>query len=408
MEFIFFILIIIFLWNLLSSHLMNDDSSSSMNNTNRLQLKIMEVPSSEKSENFADTKMYGIYIKGDPGIDDQKVKNYYSCVKVYDEDGNASINSTLRDMADSGGGFEGLLPIGDMNGKYWPEWTRISILIQETLIGPYKGNRRLRAECTFWPETQLPFYSAGILQFADSATAYQKTFFKTGFTKMATASFDFNLINCGYLELDEDKLTIQKASVRLALSIAYADGSLDMKERTLIKKWIINAIQWTASNQEEKVKNALNNELDQSLKDGKKNTIDIAKVCNEIVNIGSRADKISLIELCLDVMAVDGEANKEELKQIEKISSLIGIDYDDITKMKDQRLVKLDPSSEFFDSLEEILGIDPDWDKNKIQKHLITIYGKWNAKVGVLQEGVKKDNAQKMLNLIAEAKKKYL
>ena len=106
-------------------------------------------------------------------------------------------------------------------------------------------------------------------------------------------------------------------------------------------------------------------------------------------------------------MAADGEADKEELKQIEKISKLIGIDYNEISKMKDQRLIKLDPSTASAEGLEEKLGIDPSWNKAKIKKHIISLYGKWNGRLNSLPEGVERENAQKMLDLIAEARKKY-
>ena len=114
-----------------------------------------------------------------------------------------------------------------------------------------------------------------------------------------------------------------------------------------------------------------------------------------------------MLELCLDVMAADGEADQEELKQIAEISDLIGIDYEEVTKLKDQRLIKLDPASSSMSGLEEKLGIDPDWDKEKINKHIISLFALWNGRISTLAEGNERDNAQKMLDLIAEARKKY-
>jgi hypothetical protein len=34
-------------------------------------------------------------------------------------------------------------------------------------------------------------------------------------------------------------------------------------------------------------------------------------------------------------------------------------------------------------------------------------YGKWNGRLNSLSEGIERENAQKMLDLIAEARKKY-
>ena len=120
-----------------------------------------------------------------------------------------------------------------------------------------------------------------------------------------------------------------------------------------------------------------------------------------------RADKFGLVELCLDVMAADGEADKEELKQISQIAKMIGVDYEEIKKMKDKRLIKLDPNATSNASPEETLGIDPEWDKQKINAHILNEYSKWNGRLNSLPEGTERENAQKMLDLLAEARKKY-
>ena len=58
-------------------------------------------------------------------------------------------------------------------------------------------------------------------------------------------------------------------------------------------------------------------------------------------------------------------------------------------------------------SIEEILGIEKSWDKDRIKKHLTTEFQKWNNRYSTLKEGEERNNAQLMLNKIAEARKKY-
>ena len=58
-------------------------------------------------------------------------------------------------------------------------------------------------------------------------------------------------------------------------------------------------------------------------------------------------------------------------------------------------------------SIEEILGIEKSWDKEKIKKHLTTEFQKWNNRISTLKEGEERNNAQLMLNKIADARKKY-
>jgi len=365
-----------------------------------LSFKIEELPQEEKLNDLKDTKMFGVYVKGNPKI--TLYEDTAVCFKLYDAESGLVIQSTFENTSEvHGRGFEHIVSLGsEMAGKYWPDWVRISALIPESLIGPYKGNRILMLKCTFWPVNSVPIYDAGIIP-----QEYKQ--YENSFGSVGTHRFYFDLINSGYLELDSERLEIQKASIKLGVSIALADGSLDQQEGNQIKKWIKGIIDSTSDTQKDNVKEMLNNELKDSFKNAKKNNISIKNVCENIKDIGSKADKYALIELCLDVMAADGEADKEELKQIEKISKLIGIDYNEISKMKDQRLIKLDPSTASAEGLEEKLGIDPSWNKAKINKHIISLYGKWNGRLNSLPEGVERENAQKMLDLIAEARKKY-
>jgi hypothetical protein len=56
--------------------------------------------------------------------------------------------------------------------------------------------------------------------------------------------------------------------------------------------------------------------------------------------------------------------------------------------------------------MEEKLGINPNWDKEKIKKHIVSEYAKWNGRLNTLQEGTERENAQAMLDLLAEARNK--
>ena len=57
--------------------------------------------------------------------------------------------------------------------------------------------------------------------------------------------------------------------------------------------------------------------------------------------------------------------------------------------------------------MESVLGINPDWNKEKIKTHLNKEFKKWNSRYQNLSEGKERENAQFMLDCIAEARKKY-
>ena len=359
--------------------------------SNKLQFKVEKLPKDEDSI----YETFGVFSKGNPNITlDHPAMLIF---KLFDKTTSLPIVSTFEMTSEeSSRVFEHAVPIGNMQDKYWPDWARVSALIPESLIGPHKGTRTLQLQCFLWYEHLKPEFERGYLP--------EDT---TGGINVFTHEFNFNLTNPGYLEVDDERLEVQVASIKLAISIAMADGTLDKSEGTEIKNWVKGIVDSAGESQRDEIKETLNNALEEAYNEVKSSPIDIEQVCADIKDIGSAADKFDLIELCLDVMAADGEADKEELKQIEQISKLVGIDYDEISKMKDQRLIKLDPTSSSNSGLEEKLDIDPEWDNEKINKHILSLYGKWNGRLNSLSEGIERENAQKMLDLIAEARKKY-
>lgn len=359
--------------------------------SNKLQFKVEKLPKDEDSM----YETFGVFSKGNPNVAlDHPAMLIF---KLFDKTTALPIVSTFEMTSEeSSRVFEHAVSIGNMQDKYWPDWARVSALIPESLIGPHKGSRTLQLQCFLWYEHLKPEFERGYLP--------EDT---TGGINVFTHEFNLHLTNPGYLEVDDERLEVQVASIKLAISIAMADGTLDKSEGTEIKNWVKGIVDSAGESQRDEIKETLNNALEEAYNEVKSSPINIEQVCADIKDIGSAADKFDLIELCLDVMAADGEADKEELKQIEQISKLVGIDYDEISKMKDQRLIKLDPTSSSNSGLEEKLDIDPEWDNEKINKHILSLYGKWNGRLNSLSEGIERENAQKMLDLIAEARKKY-
>ena len=57
--------------------------------------------------------------------------------------------------------------------------------------------------------------------------------------------------------------------------------------------------------------------------------------------------------------------------------------------------------------IEKYLKIDTDQPKEEIRKQLNKEFSKWNSRLNSLSEGSERDNAQRIINLISEARKKY-
>lgn len=369
------------------------EGPSADNLNDKLEFKVEKFPVPESP----DFDVFGIYGQGDPQVNNSAPVIFI--FKLFDKETSLPVLSTFDDTSETNSRvFEDVAKFEDLKEKIFPEWCRLSVLIPDSLIGPKKGTRQLELRCYTWYESFKPSFKNGWLP--------EGSDFKGGIN-LIKHEFTFFLPNSGYMEIDDERLKIQIASIKLAISIALADGSLDKKEGNEIKKWIKGIVESSSESHKEAIKANLNDSLELAFESGKTNSINIKAICSEIKDIGSKADKYDLLELCLDVMAADGEADKNELRQISEISSLIGIDYEEVTRLKDKRLINLDPALLSSSGLEELLGIDPSWSKEEIKEHLLKEFSKYTGRLTTVPEGRQRENAQNMIDKISEAREKY-
>ena len=67
----------------------------------------------------------------------------------------------------------------------------------------------------------------------------------------------------------------------------------------------------------------------------------------------------------------------------------------------------LNPGNVDDADIDTLLGIDPSLSKKEKCKKITKEYAKWNSRLNSLAEGKQKENAQRMLELIPKARKKY-
>ena len=136
-------------------------------------------------------------------------------------------------------------------------------------------------------------------------------------------------------------------------------------------------------------------------------TLRLNELTSRLSEISDKAAHYETIELCHEVMAADGVADTEELKAIRKIAESLGLDLDEVKKIQDQKIISLDSTASGQADIEEFLGIDKSWSKEKIKRYLRDEFQKWNNRLNTLEPGSERDNAQQMIDKISEARKKY-
>jgi tellurite resistance protein len=280
-----------------------------------------------------------------------------------------------------------------------PEWSRIGVVIPDVLRPPRSGRRKFDVWINLVDARNPTDIELGYVD-PDSpspVTTYRQ-------------SFEWNFAESGYEDAAENRAARRPLFVRLAVAVAMADGSFGEPEAATISKWIARQLSVVSENSRENVKQACNNALREAYAEAKSGTLSFSTICEEINAASEPADRYEGIELCLDVMAADGRAEATELELIRKVASVLELDFDELEKMKDQRMVGVTLQvSETSDTnaLESALGIDAKWPPERIREHLREQFKTWNARLNTVNSGEERANVQAHLDLIAQARKKY-
>ena len=209
----------------------------------------------------------------------------------------------------------------------------------------------------------------------------------------------------GYREFFEETKECLALTVKLAMAVAMADGTLDDSEGKLVKEWMVKAITPFSEDNQKDIKSLLNSTMKQAYSELLKGEFSKSKVVERFNEIGDDGAKFVAMELCYDVMAADGVADEEEIHVIRRLGVALELDVQELEKIRDMKMMNI--SSSITTSTSSLLGIDPDWNEEEIKKYLRDEFKKWNARLNNLEQGPDREHAQKMLDLIGEERQKY-
>lgn len=193
----------------------------------------------------------------------------------------------------------------------------------------------------------------------------------------------------------------------MAMAVAMADGSLDDAEGLVMKQWVRRILSTYEDSAIEAMKSRLNNAMRTAFEQAKKNELSRSYLTEQINKLNDTAGSIEAVELCYDVMTADGKLDPSEMTLIGQISNALNIEDDDLEKIRSLKLAKVKGNMIRGEGIEGILGIDPTWPGERACIHLVQEFQRWNSRSATLASGPEQENAQQMLNMIAEARKKY-
>tara|TARA_B100002051_G_scaffold275730_1_gene320713 strand:+ start:2010 stop:3203 length:1194 start_codon:yes stop_codon:yes gene_type:complete len=275
-------------------------------------------------------------------------------------------------------------------GTYFPDWATIAIVPFKILVPPKKGKRKIK-----------PLI---VIENENNGIEIWNSISRAGFNR----TFVYENLSSGYLDFDENRKKSYDLSIKLAVSVSMSDGSLDDSEGFVIKKWMKKTVDsFEDEDTRTSTKNLLNKSFKESHLDAKNGKLSLSDIVNELNDAGDERNKYEAIELCYDVMTADGKAEQGELDMIESIIKSLGLNSKEISNIRDTKMKDLDQDNLKSSKIEDLLNIDTSQSKEKIRKDLTKEFSKWNSRLNSLEEGKDRDNAQKMIDLISEARKKY-
>jgi uncharacterized tellurite resistance protein B-like protein len=207
----------------------------------------------------------------------------------------------------------------------------------------------------------------------------------------------------GYREALALKDEARALCIKIGVYVAMADGDLHEHEGQALQMWIKRMLEGSNSDTRDALKDRLNTALKDGYQEAKNGTLVLSELTERLAAIADVSMKYELVENCYDIAMRSGSNNTQVVDRIAKVLSL---DLAEIEKIRDIKLVNQRRSDQPI-NIEELLGIDPSWDKATINRHLRNEFQKWNNRITSLAEGEEREMAQRMLNAISEARKNY-
>ena len=375
----------------------SDNMHAQLRGMGPFQIELRRQDKNDADQPFDVIEVYG---KGLIPLPSGKSKNIRFITSVIDstDEKKKPILSTVEGFQEIGTiAFQHSVDGGHVNkDEGYISWVRVGTIIPEILVPPSQGSREVLVVTRIVDANINPAINEGFHS-PDRDPAILGSFYEK-FTYVFQAK--------GYEESADERDRASSLSVELAVAVAMSDGSIDEAEAKVISQWIEKSLSILSGKRREKVKSSCNEAFKSAYKAGTISNSKIKFITTALNEIADEKMKYSTIELCLDVMAADGHADVNEIRLIKELAIALNIDYDELQKMKDQRIVGLTTAT-LGQSLEAMLEIDPNWSDEQIGKHLRTEFAKWNARLNNLTELSERENAQNMLNLIAEARSKY-
>ncbi len=282
-----------------------------------------------------------------------------------------------------------------MPDQGFKRWVEIGRILPIALQAPHKGSRQLRVHVRLVDTSQEPQIELGFANSSDGVLWVQNVPFKH---EQAAK---------GYRDESADRDECFELSVSLAVAVAMSDGELDDSEGMTIQNWIKKVITPFSEGKQHEFKERLNSSFRSAFQAAETGSLALSPIVARLNEIAEDSMKFEAMELCYEVMAADGTAAPEEMDVLRRLGTALELDVQELERVRDMKMIGISQSVESAGNMKDILGIDPNWDQQRVRGHLRKEFQKWNSRIANLPAGEEREHAQQMLDLIGEARKTY-
>jgi tellurite resistance protein len=280
------------------------------------------------------------------------------------------------------------------------DWVTVGLVLPAVLQPPRSGVRKLKIVVRVLDAAHQPDVEFG---FCDGE--------HSGFIWSDAHDLSLKFDAKGYRDVSEHEREGRVLALKVGVAVAMADGHLDPEEGKELKRWAEKSIHHLKGEARDKQRAELNAALTDAFAKAKGGTLILAPLLARLNEVGTDASKYEALDLCFDIMAADGVASSDEMQRLEEIARGLSLDFNEFNALRDKKLLKVGGAVEASGggsvSAEQILGVDPSWDSARIREHLKAEFRKWNNRLSTLAAGPERDNAQKVLDAIAEVRKRH-
>lgn len=275
-------------------------------------------------------------------------------------------------------------------------WVRAGVVIPEIIETPFGGKRQLVAILRLVDLDNRPGIERGFHDADHPGLLWQRSL-----------PFEYVKTEKGYIEAAELRDNARLRSVQIGMAIAMWNGSLGEQEGETIKKWIQKILRQGSDAAQERLKSNFNQAMKEAYTRAQRGELSLTELTEQLNDIDDTLSKYETVELCFEILASSSIESSDKARVIDLVAKALKLDPKEIERLRDLKIVgfRTDVSGQM--QVEDLLGIDQRWDTEQIKRHLRTEFQKWNNRLTTLPEGDDRENAQRMLDTIAAARKKY-